>query len=44
MPHVIKEGEIVLARDEWRAYMAEDIPEEWYQTELENEDGEIEIR
>ena len=44
MAHVIKEGEIVLVRDEWRAYMAEDIPEEWYQTEVENEDGEIEIQ
>ena len=44
MTHVIKEGEIVLVRDEWRAYMAVDILEEWYQTEVDNEDGEIEIR
>ena len=44
MPHVIKEEGIVLVRDEWRAYMAVDIPEEWYQTEVDNEDGEIEIR
>ena len=44
MSHVIKEGEIVLVRDEWRTYMAADIPEDWYQTEAENVDGEIKIR
>ena len=44
MHHVIKEREIVLVRDEWRAYMTVDILEEWYQIEVDNEDGEIEIR
>jgi len=36
LPHVVEESQVSLVRDEWKAYQAENVPDDWFQVQTEN--------